>query len=65
MKLENKFLSGFQVGIITVELRTGSNLMMEFNKNNWSVIVRCKGLPEIWLSADLIQNGLQKETLST
>ena len=53
-----------QVGIITVELKTGSNMMMEFNKHNWSVIVRCKGLPEIWLSADLIQNGLQKvETL--
>ena len=53
-----------QVGIITVELKTGSNMMMEFNKRNWSVIVRCKGLPEIWLSADLIQNGLQKvETL--
>ena len=38
--------------------------MMHLDEHSWSITVSCEDLPQIWLSADLIQNGLQKvETL--
>ena len=49
-----------QIGIITLELRAGSNPMMHLDEHSWSITVSCEDLPQIWLSVDLIQNGLQK-----